>query len=420
MKIITAALLLLATATQAQGIRFTKDLSWQQIKAKATQEKQFILLDAYATWCGPCKEMNEKTFPEKSVGDYFNNRFLSVQVQMDRTAQDNQSVRNWYADAETIAKEVPVMVYPTCLFFAPDGVLVLRAEGYMTPDDLISKAKQAVELYETFSELYTSYQQGARDSVTVRKLATIARQALRPEVTKQVVQTYINGLSEKDMLIRNNVELARDFSTSSKDRAFSFFAKHAKQVDAVLGASMGEQFRYAVLANETTKELRKNGLAGGADKIEKQLIAQHGETGKRAVYAALSGYSWEKKDVSGFVKYKDKTHTKWASDISFFYMNNDAWWVFERTNDKKLLESALRWQAKVIKAEAANPNPNAIDTYANLLYKLGRKQEAIKWQQKATNIDSSNAAKNNWQPNAVFRETVEKMKAGKPTWPEVK
>ncbi|WP_449435444.1 thioredoxin family protein [Pedobacter steynii] len=71
---------------QAQGIKFEENLSWAQIQAKAKAENKYILMDTYATWCGPCKQMSAETFPQKEAGDFINDKFVSVKVQMDQTA----------------------------------------------------------------------------------------------------------------------------------------------------------------------------------------------------------------------------------------------------------------------------------------------------------------------------------------------
>jgi hypothetical protein len=53
--------------------------------------------------------------------------------------------------------------------------------------------------------------------------------------------------------------------------------------------------------------------------------------------------------------------------------------------------------------------PAFLDTYANLLYKLGKKNEAIAWQQKAVDASSENE-----RPG--YQTTLDKMKKGEKTW----
>ena len=40
------------------------------------------VIDFYATWCGPCKMMNERVFTQKVVGDYFKKHFIPLKVDM--------------------------------------------------------------------------------------------------------------------------------------------------------------------------------------------------------------------------------------------------------------------------------------------------------------------------------------------------
>jgi predicted Zn-dependent protease len=53
--------------------------------------------------------------------------------------------------------------------------------------------------------------------------------------------------------------------------------------------------------------------------------------------------------------------------------------------------------------------PAYLDTYANLLYKAGKKNEAIAWQQKAVE-----ASPENERPG--YQSTLDKMKKGEKTW----
>ncbi len=61
-------------------------------------------------------------------------------------------------------------------------------------------------------------------------------------------------------------------------------------------------------------------------------------------------------------------------------LNKAAWNFYKITNDPQHISKALQW------AKRANDffeNPEAMDTYARLLYKSGNKNEAINWEEKA-------------------------------------
>jgi hypothetical protein len=54
-----------------------------------------------------------------------------------------------------------------------------------------------------------------------------------------------------------------------------------------------------------------------------------------------------------------------------------------------------------------------MDTYANLLYKLGRKDEAIRFQEKAVETAIENKED---MALASLKDNLAKMKKGQPTW----
>jgi tetratricopeptide (TPR) repeat protein len=85
-------------------------------------------------------------------------------------------------------------------------------------------------------------------------------------------------------------------------------------------------------------------------------------------------------------------------------LNNFAWTVFENCKDLACVKEALEWSKKSFDG---NNNPMFIDTYANILYKLGNKQEAIKWEEKALALSNN---------DKEIQTTLDKMKKGEKTW----
>ncbi|MGN6248759.1 MAG: hypothetical protein ACTHNG_10400 [Ginsengibacter sp.] len=67
-------------------------------------------------------------------------------------------------------------------------------------------------------------------------------------------------------------------------------------------------------------------------------------------------------------------------------LNNGAWCFYELATNHQDLEKALTWSKRAIDSQE---KPEYLDTYAHLLYKLNRKQEAISWEQKAIDIIKS-------------------------------
>lgn len=65
------------------GISFEHS-SWEDILKKAKEENKLIFIDAYTTWCGPCKMMARNVFTDAEVGTFFNQNFINVKLDMEK------------------------------------------------------------------------------------------------------------------------------------------------------------------------------------------------------------------------------------------------------------------------------------------------------------------------------------------------
>ncbi|MBO9572570.1 MAG: DUF255 domain-containing protein, partial [Chitinophagaceae bacterium] len=152
MKIITisfSAVFLLPVVLSAQlsntGIKWTSGLSLDQVKQRAKQENKYIFLDVFATWCGPCKEMDKYVYGNDTVGSFFNDQFISVKVQTDQTKSDDEEVKKWYGDAQSVSKQYRVLSLPTFIFLAPNGNVVHKVTGFHTVNRFIEEATIALQ-----------------------------------------------------------------------------------------------------------------------------------------------------------------------------------------------------------------------------------------------------------------------------------
>ena len=110
------------------GIQFT-DAAWKDILRKAKAEKKIIFLDAYASWCGPCKTLQKKVFTQKAVGDFYNARFINVKMDMEK------------GEGPALSQVYPLEAYPTMLYIDGDGRVLKKIIGLHTPEDLIAIGK---------------------------------------------------------------------------------------------------------------------------------------------------------------------------------------------------------------------------------------------------------------------------------------
>lgn len=60
-----------------EGVRF-ESLTFKEVLEKAKKENRWIFLDAYTSWCGPCKLMAEQVFTRAKAGSFLTPAFVNV------------------------------------------------------------------------------------------------------------------------------------------------------------------------------------------------------------------------------------------------------------------------------------------------------------------------------------------------------
>jgi thioredoxin 1 len=114
------------------GIKFEED-AWALVISKAKAENKLIFLDAYTSWCGPCKLLQSRVFPDAELGKYFDENFLSAKIDMEK------------GEGPSIAKKYAVRAYPTLLFIDPNTQnIVHKVLGYRSVEQLKSVASEAL------------------------------------------------------------------------------------------------------------------------------------------------------------------------------------------------------------------------------------------------------------------------------------
>lgn len=118
-------------AANSRQIQF-QNISFEEAIAKAKKEDKLVFIDAYTSWCRPCKQMQMHVFTLDKVADYYNDNFICVKY-------------DFHKDRPDLAKRFGVKGYPGYIFVNGDTVQVHQDGGYQEADKFISQGEVALK-----------------------------------------------------------------------------------------------------------------------------------------------------------------------------------------------------------------------------------------------------------------------------------
>lgn len=130
--LLTMSAATIAPVARVEAKAAKKGIQWQPSLQAAIKEAKRtgkpIMVDFFATWCGPCKMLDSETYTDASVIKE-SKRWISVKVDVDKEAK--------------LAEKYKVSAMPTVAFLRPDGTLVTGFVGYQGPKDALKSIRAA-------------------------------------------------------------------------------------------------------------------------------------------------------------------------------------------------------------------------------------------------------------------------------------
>lgn len=98
---------------------------------QAKKSGKLVMIDFTATWCPPCRMLEQKTFPDDGVQKFLNKKVVCVKIDVDEN--------------KDIAKKYEVKAIPNIVFIDAEGEVVGRVIGFRDPDAFIEAATDAMK-----------------------------------------------------------------------------------------------------------------------------------------------------------------------------------------------------------------------------------------------------------------------------------
>jgi len=442
--IIIFLLFLTTIEVHGQGIKFEEWLTWSQVLEKAKQENKYIFVDCFTTWCGPCKAMDRNVYPIEKVGEFFNSKFISVKMQMDKSKSDDSAVKRRYADAQLLEKKFKIFSYPTYLFFSPEGVLVNKDFGLKQPADFIAVGEKAlttdknyIDPFEEYNHLMADYRSGKKDYTKMLYMINQSQKAMEWEIGEKLTSDYYQYLQSQPknkLYTKENLTFIASNIQSSQDTFFHLFFINDQKINKILSNSLfvASALDPVIIREEADPLLGSEGSAVNVipgvvpvaieepdwNKLYKIIKTKYNkEYASRNVLNAkikwYGNYQWWLQWIASSTEKINKFGVDTANELEDVMLGEVAWKIFLQSDDVNQLESAIKWMDGVCTRSRIVPMYPVWDTYANLLHKIGKTQEALTLEEKALEYAKENNDKENIKLFAVIIRT---MRANKPTW----
>ena len=385
--IVSLALSLTVYGQEVEGIKFIKeDLAMAQLQAKKSNKAIFV--DAYTTWCGPCKMMDRNTFKDEAASKFYNENFVNLKMDMEK------------GDGPLFAQKHTIRGYPSLLFLNAAGELVHRSLGFQDASKFLELGKAAVDPEKQVITLQKRFEQGDKDQDFLLNYADALTLA-GMDGYEEATQAYIN--QESDWNTPKNIKVLFDYSKASIDsKLFGYMLDNMDKFNEVVGAQkVEEKINFAASSDVRKNQVNSKDKEALTTHFAKYFGAEHASEKATGYY--LNNLMYAPGEVNE-QKYLADVQLFMASNpqLSSQSLNAHAWRIYELSDDKLLLTQAENWINKSIELEKNSYNT---DTKASIQYKLGKKTEAM-----ITAKESIKLAEEEGSDPTATMELLEKIK----------
>lgn len=373
--IVSGLFILISLFTFAQdGIQF-QDIPFKDLVAKAKKEKKLVFIDAYASWCGPCKMMEKNVFVTKSVGDFFNKNFVNARIDMEK------------GEGREVAAKFAVRSYPTYLFLNGEGELVSQNYGYMEESMFLLMAQDINSPNNAKGSLKERFAKGEKDPeflVNIIKLNSTSDF----EFAKKASERYFENKKKTEALTKDEIGYLLYFLKSTEDPNYKTFVARKSDIISFLPEQSYSDFDHQLILSKVVAQSidEKN------KKINEDYFMKTAEplVGKEEAQIKLNQTKLAYyEQTTNFTEY-EKTALEYYKKTDSFEPNEllKAAWIFsEHVKNPSSLKKAAEWAEQSVMRGETSENTYIL---AKIYFLIGNKEIAKNFAEMSRNIAVQN------------------------------
>jgi len=140
---------------------------YKEAQAESAKTGKPIFLDAYTTWCAPCKQMEKQVFTKPEIKSLLETDFVPLRLDMEKEP------------GISLAKQFNVAYYPTLLVLNR-GKELHRSVGFLGVSELQAFAKTSLSASSQWRTLHQRFESGERNPRLLKQLLAYAKTANIP------------------------------------------------------------------------------------------------------------------------------------------------------------------------------------------------------------------------------------------------
>lgn len=350
------------TLAQSKGIRFS-DGNWTTLLAEAKQSGKLIFMDAYATWCGPCKWMKANVFSQADVGALYNRNFINAYIDMEK------------GEGIELRRKYDIHAYPTALYINGEGEVVHKTVGQCSATDFIQQGLDALSPQRNLYYLQKHYAEKSKDPDFVTTYLKVLKQAYELDACNKIALEYLQAKDSASWQEASNWLLLQEYVTDATSPVFRYVVHHRQKFTGLYGSRPVEAKIFGTYKNWPQQYVSypANGKAVLDEKGFANFLSQVAGSGyekkeevmaksKLTVYFGLHDWDLYAGTVSGMLEKNSIPMNPAGAEWLYVYADNVNRFA---KNNQSALSAAVQW-TKIITEDIQGVLPQNMATYLNL------------------------------------------------------
>jgi len=122
-------------------------LTFDQVQDSLRHNPKMVIVDTYATWCGPCKQMDKVTYENPEVVEFINKNFYAIKFDAEtmeninfksKTFTNSFNKYNTHNLTYEIAAIDGKIAYPTTTILDSQLNKIETIDSFLFPDDMLA------------------------------------------------------------------------------------------------------------------------------------------------------------------------------------------------------------------------------------------------------------------------------------------